>query len=702
MRRISLLLVVCSFAPPSFAQAADPTGNWRGEIAIPKQPLAVQVSLVRDNQVLAGTITIPAQNAKDLKLSVREDGATLSLEIVGVPGKPTFAGKLDGDRLAGTFTQGGQEFAFALSRAGKVQLGDLPAAIERARAALDVPGLAVAIVKDGAVVLAQGFGVRDVDTKTPVTERSLFAIGSSTKAMTAYMLSSLLAAQSGEAPFTWDSLARDVVPGFKLADPLASAQCTLRDLASHRSGLPRHDLLWYLSPLPRAELLARLPHLSLSKPIRTQFQYCNFGYMVLGEAIARLSGQSWEDAVVARVFEPLGMQHSRAHSGAFKPSDDVATGHHEQGGALRTVPRRELGGMNPAGSVESCAVDLARWVLLQLGEGKLDGKTICDASLLRAQAKPLIPFGGVSETSKEILPIGYGLGWFVESYRGHLHVQHGGGIDGFIAHVGFFPFDGLGVVALANRDGTGLPAMIDHIVADHLLQLGDKDWAGEAAQALAKSKAAEAAAKKGNSGEQGKSEAGGKAEAKQPPAHPLADYAGTYADAGYGPVTVRVDGERLVIADGSKRYPLRHVSRETFALEGDQGVEPIAGMQVLFVTGYAGDVEALRVRLEPAVSPITFARRVDPALLDAAAFARCAGRYRAEDGTVVTVAREGKTLRLTVPGQPVYELKPKRKDLFQIGELDGYHARFAGDGETADTVTFEQPNGNFTFKRVRD
>lgn len=690
---VSSFLSVC-LAHAAPAQAQGPVGEWRGEIAIPTQPLAVQVRLVREAKALAGTISIPAQKAKDLKLSVREDGARLTLEIVGVPGKPTFAGQLDGDKLAGTFTQGGQEFPFSLSRAGQVQLGDLPAAIERARVALDVPGLAVAIVKDGAVVLAQGFGVRDVQTKAPVTERSLFAIGSSTKAMTAYMLSRLLAEQTGEGAFTWDSLARDVVPGFKLHDPLASAQCTLRDLASHRSGLPRHDLMWYLSPLPRAELFARLPHLPLSKPIRTQFQYCNFGYMVLGEAIGRLSGQSWEDAVVARVFEPLGMQLSRAHSGAFGKGDEVATGHHEQDGALRTIPRRAIAGMNPAGSVESCALDMARWVMLQLGEGKLDGKQICDAALLRAQTKPLIPFGTASDTRQETLPIGYGLGWFVESYRGRLHVQHGGGIDGFIAHVGFYPFDGLGVVALANRDGTGLPAMIDQIVADRLLQLGDKDWAGEAAQAMAKAKAAEASAKKAG--------ADTKQGGDQPPSHPLADYAGVFADAGYGPVTVRVDGERLVIADGDKRYPLRHVARETFALEGEPGVELIAGMQVLFVTGYGGDVESLRVRLEPAVPPITFVRRVDPGLLDPAAQARCLGRYRADDGTTVTVAREGKGLRLTVPGQPVYELKPKRKDLFQIGDLDGYHARFAGDGETASTVTFEQPNGNFVFTRAKD
>lgn len=688
-----LLAAVLAAALPAQTPAPDPVGAWSGEITIPTQPLAVQVTLRRDGQALAGMISIPAQNAKDLRLEVAQDGANLKLAIVGVPGKPTFAGVLQGDKLMGMFTQAGQEFPFALTRGGvKVDTKGLVAAIERARAALDVPGLAVAIVKDGELVLAQGFGVRDVATKQPVTERSLFAIGSSTKAMTAYALSTLLAEQNREGAPSWDSPARELVPEFRLADAVAATHVTLRDLGSHRSGLPRHDLVWYLTPLSRPELLARLPHLPLSKPMRTQFQYCNHGYMVLGEAVARLAGAPWEDVIGARVFKPLGMQLSRAHSGAFTKADEVASGHHETNGALAVVPRRELRGMNPAGSVESCALDLARWVQFQLGDGKLDGKQVCEASLLRAQRKPLIPLGSASESNKEVLPIGYGLGWFVESYRGRLHVHHGGGIDGFIAHVGFYPFDGLGVVVLANRDGTGLPGLLDQVIADRLLALGDKDWVGEAAQAKAKAKAAEASAKTTKPAPR----------ELAPPAQPLSAYAGEYADAGYGPVTVRVQGERLVLVDGAVEYPLEAVGRETFKLQEVAGAELLDGTQLLFVTGFGGEVEALRVRLEPSVPPITFSRRVDPALLDAAALARCAGSYRAADGTVVTVAREGKALRLTVPGQPVYDLKPKRKDLFQIGDLDGYHARFTGEGDTADTVTFEQPNGNFTFTRARD
>jgi len=672
--------------PP--ANTAGPGGTWRGHIDVPPAPLEVVVTFTAGAGELRGKITIPAQNAKDLPLDVTRDGDALTFAIQGVPGEPTFTGKLAQDGLRGTFTQAGQEFSFTLARAtAKRAFADFGDAVDKARAALDVPGLAVAVVADGEVVFAQGFGVRDIDRKEPVTPRSLFAIGSTTKAMTAFVLATLLA----EGKATWDTPVREAVPEFRLADPMASHLCTLRDLACHRSGLPRHDLVWYLAAMPRDELLRRLPHLPLAKSPRTQFQYCNHGYAVLGEAVARLSGATWEEAMRARLFRPLGMPRTRTDAGAFAKDDEIATGHSERQDALRTVARRQIAGMAPAGAVESCVEDLVRWAALQLGKGSVDGKRICDGALLEAQAVPLIPVGSPRPDTPEIVPIGYGLGWFVDLYRGRRHVQHGGGIDGFTAHVAFFPDDGFGIVALANRDNTPLPALIDRLAADRLLGAEGKDWAGEAAKkrAAGKKAAAEANAKKAD------------AKPAEKCAHPLAAYAGEYVDPGYGTLQVSVVNEGLAVRLASADVPLAHVHRETFALSADGALAEIDGTKVLFVTGFDGDVEALRIRLEPSVPAITFTRRADPGLLDPAVLARYTGRYKAKDDTVVTVSRDGAGLSLTVPGQPVYKLAPVSPGLFQIGDLDGYRARFSGDdAASAHAVAFEQPNGTFRFERV--
>lgn len=556
--------------------------------------------------------------------------------------------------------------------------------VEAARKAHDVPGLSVAIVKDGKTIFAQGFGVADVDTGRAVTEHSLFAIGSSTKAFTALALAMVLA----EGKHDWETKVRAVLPEFDLADPVAAAQCTLRDLAAHRSGLPRHDLVWYLAPVDRADLLQKLPHLPLSKPVRDQFQYCNHGFAVLGAVLERMTGKSYDEVVRTRLLTPLGMTRTRFGVEELAGIDDVASAHTERKDKLTVIPRRAIGGMGPAGYIESSAHDMARWVAFQVGKGSIDGTKVCDGPLLRVTHTPITAMGLPDSAERGVIPAGYALGWFVESYRGHLHIQHGGGIDGFIAHVGFYPFDGIGVVAFANRDGTGLPALIDSSAADRLLGLERTDQVGKGAARRRAAKAAAAAAKA--AAEPASSHVGTK------PAHALADYAGEYEHAGYGVAKVSVAGESLRVVFAGLDTKLTHGHFETFGL-ADQEDSPLEKLKLLFVTGVGGDVDALSVALEPAVDAIVFQRRGEAALKAAEYLRRFVGEYAG--GAAARIAAGDGVLLLTVPGQPTYTLTPTRRNAFVFADVKGFRARFEGEGERADALILQQPNGDFRLER---
>ncbi len=691
MLRFTRALVLFGLVASLTAQARE-AGKWTGRIDIPGQPLDVIVVLAAEAGALSGTISIPSQNARDLPLRdlARADGR-VRFAITGPPGNPRFDGALseDGNKLEGWFMQATIRAPFALTREAEVAVADaldgFAEFVDDARKAHDVAGLAVAIVKDGKTIFAQGFGVADVDTGRPVTEHSLFAIGSSTKAFTALTLAMLLA----EGKHSWESPVRAVLPEFDLADRVAAAQCTLRDLAAHRSGLPRHDLVWYLAPVDRADLLRKLPHLPLSQPVRDRFQYCNHGYAVLGAAVERLGGRTWEEEVRARLLAPLGMERTRFGVEDLAGVEDVASAHTEKKGKLTVIPRRAIGGMGPAGCIESSAHDMARWVAFQVGKGKLDGKVLCDGPLLRVTHTPITALGLPESAERGVISAGYALGWFVEAYRGHLHIQHGGAIDGFIAHVGFYPFDGIGVVALANRDDTGLPALIDFALADRLLGLERTDQIGKAAQRRRAAKAAESAAKVEPAATHGETK----------PAHELAAYAGEFAHPGYGVAKVSVDGDHLRVAFARLDTALTHIHYETFGL-ADQDDSPLRALKLLFVTGVGGEVDALSVALEPAVDAIVFKRQGEAALKTAEYLRRFAGSYEGVAAVRVEIA-EG-SLRLTVPGQPVYTLVPTRKDAFVFAEPKGFAARFEGEGEQAEALILEQPNGRFRLLRKKD
>jgi CubicO group peptidase (beta-lactamase class C family) len=494
-----------------------------------------------------------------------------------------------------------------------------------------------------------------------------------------------------EGKLEWDEPVVSYLPDFRLHDEHATFHLTPRDTLTHRSGLPRHDLVWYGDETTsRADLVRRLRHLPPSKDLREIWQYNNLMYLTAGYLTEVLTGVSWEEAVRERLLEPLGMDRSNFDVAVSQADPDHALPYLEKEDKLVRIPFRSITVMGPAGSINSCASDLTRWMLMHLGEGAVDGRKILGAATVRELHTPQMTIPAVPE-EKDRSPMSYAFGWFTEAWRGKWLVHHGGNIDGFSALVSLFPRDGVGIAVLVNRNGSPLPGLATYTVADRVFGLESKDWIGDAAR--------KRDAAKGLVEEAEKNKARFRVEDTDP-AHPLGDYAGEFSHPGYGTVEIREEQGKLTALFHGLRMPLTHWHYETFHVEADRDDEVIPeNLRITFVTDGAGRVGGFHSPFEPAVEPAMFRKEPDRRLRDPDYLARLAGEYTLP-GQVVAVEVRGNRLVLRVPGQPTYELEPSGPDEFRLSVVEGYSVRFTvpASGPATEAI-FVQPNGVFPAAR---
>lgn len=678
----------------SFAQQSAPSGtpsfagSWSGSIQIPAQPLAVQVVLKQVADAWQGTIDIPAQGAKALALeAILVEGTTVTFRITGVAGKPTFRGTLatEGAAIAGTFTQGGQKFPFTLTRAAAIAFGDLQAWLDETREKFHVPGCAVVVVAKGEPIATLMSGLRDVEKKLPVTPDTLFAIGSSTKAFTTLVLGTLV----DTSELDWDKPVRTWIPDFALMDQSAGEHLTPRDLVTHRSGMPRHDLAWYGREFDRADMVHRLRYLPLNKDLRTEFQYNNLMLLTAGHLAERITGSTWETLVTERILRPLGMTRSNFSVVTSASDADHAEPYRRDHGAVKRVPFRDLTPIGPAGSINSSAREMAQWVGLHLSGGKHGERALVTPATLADLHRVRMPIADGGAGNQEIVSVGYALGWFVDVYRGHRRIHHGGNIDGFSALVAFLPDAGYGFVVLSNLETTPLPELVVRRFADRALGLEPKDYA---TGVLAKAEQTEKAASRAHDQEAFERKPGTK------PSHALEDYVGEYEHKGYGVVRVTREGEALRIALHGLVAKADHWHYDVFRCPVEAPEPELRGTYVQFTSGLEGEIDALRIIVDAAVGAATFERRADAQLRDPAFLKRFVGEYEVE-GQTATFALRGDKLTLALPGQ-FYELAPRRALAFELEGLTGYSVRFTLDakGEVVG-ARFRQPEGVFPAKR---
>ena len=339
----------------------------------------------------------------------------------------------------------------------------------------EVPGLAIAVVKDDKVVFAKGYGMRELGKPSPVDERTLFAIGSSSKAFTAATVAMLV----DEGKLKWDDPATKYLPSLQLYDPYATRELTVRDLLSHRVGLERGDLLWYASPYDRSEVLRRIRYLKPSSSMRSRFGYQNVMYLAAGQIVPSITGKDWDDFTRERIFVPLGMTATGTSIKTLANSNDVAVPHSKFDDKVEPIAWRNIDNIAPAGSINSNVVDMAQWVRLQLGGGKYQDKQLISSAAIKEMhaSQTIIPLeGAMARLYPEAHFLNYGLGWFLSDYRGRKLVEHGGAIDGMRALVAVIPEEKMGVVILTNLGGTTLPMPLAYRIFDAYLGAQPRDW----------------------------------------------------------------------------------------------------------------------------------------------------------------------------------------------------------------------------------
>lgn len=547
--------------------------------------------------------------------------------------------------------------------------------------AWEVPGCGVVAVKDGHVILNEGFGLRDIEADLPVTTKTLFAIGSTTKAFT----SAAVGAMVDDGLVEWDQPLRDYLPDFKMHDPVATERVTARDLLCHRTGLPRHEFVWMCHPdRSRADLIHRLRYLPLSKDVRQAFQYCNLGYMTAGRLIEVVTGMSWENYMSTRLFKPLGMDHTNLSVNDSQSSENFSKPYERRDGKVVEIPFRPIDTGGPAGSINSCTVDMLQWLLVNLSaEGPHETDVISPETLGQMQHLHMVM--DEDTTFAEDTRFGYGLGWMIGQYRGHRIVEHGGGIDGFLTECMLLPQDGVGVVVLTNSTSSSMGPVIAYRLLDELLDLDPIDWSTRLKErydaAVAGYKDARVAKPR--------------VEGAELP-RPVEEYAGDYEHQGYGRLSIEVVDGRLVPSFGTLKVALAHRHFDVFDLEWRELTDDLIVFPLTFLTGPDGDVIALTVPFEPLLEPIRFDRRPDPQSQDPEVLRRLAGRYAMGPIEIVVGLKGERTLTLSMPGTPTVQLIPGRGLRFTLEDQPTGSLEFVLKPEGAVEKIILQPLGIFT------
>lgn len=435
-------------------------------------------------------------------------------------------------------------FACTLNAAAQGVPADLDAWVQRSMKTFNVPGMAVAIVKDQKVVVSKGYGVRKLGEPTPVDAQTMFGIGSNTKAFTTASLAMLV----DEGKISWDDPVYQRLPGFVMYDPYVAKEMTIRDLVTHRSGmgLGEGDLLIFPhSTYTRADIIYRLRFMRPQSSFRSRYAYDNLLYIAAGQIIPAVTGTSWDDFVRQRIFAPLGMSHSNVSNAAFKAEDDYASPHSEVDGKLQPVPFGNIDNAAPAGAINSCAADMARWALLQLNHGKVPStdKQLFSEKQSRELWSPqtIVPINDPPAPLRALKTnfAAYGLGWFLRDYHGRKLVGHTGGVAGFVSRVMLVPEENLGVVVLTNAEQSGAFDSVLYHILDSYFGVPTSDWISDFKSA------ADEEQKKAD--EVMKKQAAAR-NAAVGPSLPLEKYAGTYKDPWYGSATIRFANNKLTLS----------------------------------------------------------------------------------------------------------------------------------------------------------
>jgi CubicO group peptidase (beta-lactamase class C family) len=451
-----------------------------------------------------------------------------------------------------------------------------------AQAARDwhVPALAIAVVKDDSLVFAKGYGVLQVGTDKRADEHTRFAIGSTTKAMTSTALAMLV----DEGKLRWDDRVAKYIPELELYDPYVTRELTVRDLLTHRTGLPGTDLLWYQWHYSTPEIIRRLRFVKPESSFRSNWEYQNVMYSLGGTIVERVSGMPWDAFIRQRIFAPLGMNESETTVAAIAGKPNVAVPHYEIRDTVRVAAVRSTDAIAPAGSVWSSVSDMSKWMRFILDSGRVGSKQLVKPATFRELIAPQIRAPLDEYPALQLAKpsfFSYGLGWFIQDYRERPVWMHTGSIDGMCAIIGLLPNEHVGVYVLENLDHAEVRHALMYSVFDLYAGGSTRDWSADLHGLFDKARAARTSHM---------------ATAQQPagkPSLPLDQYAGTYADSTYGNVVVAFANGKLtaqIVTD-----PVRELEPVTFDSFRTQSSNPNEAIEVTFLPNGTGGLAGLQI-----------------------------------------------------------------------------------------------------------
>jgi CubicO group peptidase (beta-lactamase class C family) len=539
----------------------------------------------------------------------------------------------------------------------QTRLAAIEQKVEARRKELGIPGMSLAIVKDGEVIFAKGFGYKDFAKQAPATADTQFAIGSVTKAFTA--MSVLMSQEEGKLSI--DDNPKKYLPYFKINDADIDKNITIRDLLTHSSGLAGTDLAWLTGKLTREEIIKVAGEAVPTAKLREKFQYQNVMFAAAGEIVARVQKQSWQKYAFEKILKPLGMTNSTMSVADMQKTKDFSLGYdyNAETKETRLLPTRALEEIAPAGAINSSAKDMAQWIKFILAGGELNGKRLVSEKSFAEWLKPQQKISPDGKTS-------YALGWGVTDRKGVKVLQHSGGIDGFNSFISVIPEKKLGYIMLTNVSESSLGNEMQQIIWQNLIEDKKVD------------------------------------ESVKLPLKAMEKLVGKYRFEAAGfDVEVKIENENLMlIVPGQPVYSLERTGERQFKIVGAPD-----GFSVKF-TPAQGDATEIylqqpqgnyilpRINVDGSVTKNPTVSTDNPAK-------ELIGKFIAEDGRgIIEIKETDGKVALVIEGQPPYEMKQKEKDVYSSPVLpDTYSLKIkrAASGKI-EGIVLVQPEGEFAFK----
>ena len=553
----------------------------------------------------------------------------------------------------------------------------------------NIAGAGIGIVYKNKLVFAKGYGYREFEQKLPVTPKTLYQIASNTKLFTAVSIGMLV----DQGKLDWDKPIHNYIPSIEFYNNDLNNSITIRDMLSHRTGISRHDLIWYKSDFTRKELFDRLKFLEPSQPNRQGFLYNNLMYVSSGYIIELLTSKTWETFLQENIFNPLEMKSTVFTVKEMEKNPDHGVPYNEKRDTtiLYRIPIYEdQQAVGPAGSIISNIEDMSNWLITLMNNGKFKGKQIIPEKIMKATLEPAValPNSGLENKGyKEILNTYYGMGRFTSSYKGHLLTYHGGDLPGFHSQISAMPYDSIGVIVFVIGDqGSPLYNIISYNIYERLLGTDLTPWSERGLKDQKEGK---------KLGKEGRSKSGSEIIVGTRPSHQLTDYVGQYQNPAYGIINITLIDTALQFDFHNMKLPLKHYHYDRFDTPNDEQW----GLWTLnFTTNPQGAIDGLYSSLDE--SQATFTRKADAALSDPGVLVKYTGKYVIA-GSFISVELIDKDLYLIAPGQPRIMLIPVKPHTFRIKEYPDYSFVFVI--ENGEVTGFKQidPSGEYKVEKQK-